>query len=93
MTGILNAADIAAELKEMLAQAADVSEDKIGDATQLGSDLGLDSLSLAEFLYQVEDKYSIVTDELDLNSFITFSSISEAVARLVAEKQGAAPAE
>jgi acyl carrier protein len=47
-----------AQLAEVFSQAFDIAQDKLKPEATL-EDLGLDSLAVIEFLFQVEDKFGI----------------------------------
>ena len=72
----------------MMAEQFELEEDKLTPDAELES-LGLDSLSVIEFMFNIEDEFNIkLPDErVELK---TIQDIASIVDRLVAEQQGAA---
>ena len=63
------------ELKQFLVDELRVEEDKITLEAALSSDLGINSLELADLVYLCEEKFSIVIDDEDLHNFNTVGDI------------------
>ena len=63
------------ELKQFLVEELRVEEDKITPEAALSSDLGINSLELADLVYLCEEKFSIVIDDEDLHNFNTVGDI------------------
>ena len=63
------------ELKQFLVDELRVEEDKITPEAALSSDLGINSLELADLVYLCEEKFSIVIDDEDLHNFKTVGDI------------------
>lgn len=75
-------------IQRMMAEQFELEEDKLTPDAELES-LGLDSLSVIEFMFNIEDEFNIkLPDErVELK---TIQDIASIVDRLVAEQQGAA---
>ena len=73
-------------LQRMMAEQFELEEDKLTPDAELES-LGLDSLSVIEFMFNIEDAFNIkLPDErVELK---TIQDIANIVDRLVAEQQG-----
>ena len=69
--------EIRKHVKEMVAEIADVSIDKVGDSTKFGDDLGLDSLRAMELMVAVDRKYRIKIPEKE---FVDIKNVDQAVA-------------
>ena len=63
------------KLKEILVSEMDVKEEEIKPEAQLTSDLGLNSLELADLVFLCEDKFSIQIDDDDIKSLITVGDV------------------
>jgi acyl carrier protein len=63
------------ELKQFLVDELRVEEDKITLEAALSSDLGINSLELADLVYLCEEKFAIVIDDEDLHNFNTVGDI------------------
>ena len=63
------------ELKQFLVEELRVEEDKITAEAALSSDLGINSLELADLVYLCEEKFNIVIDDEDLHNFNTVGDI------------------
>ena len=63
------------ELKKFLIEELRVDEDKITMEAALSSDLGVNSLELADLILLCEEKFNIVIDDEDLHTFITVGDV------------------
>ncbi len=63
------------ELKSFLIEELRVDEDKITMEAALSSDLGINSLELADLVYLCEEKFDIVIDDEELHNFNTVGDI------------------
>lgn len=63
------------KIKEILISELQVDEDLITMDAALSSDLGVNSLELAELVLVVEDKLNIEINEDDLHTFITVGDV------------------
>ena len=73
-------------LSEQLVEKFDVDAEKISPESNL-SDLGLDSLSIVELVFDVEDEYDIEISEEDAN-FASLGEAAKLVEKLVKAKEG-----
>lgn len=73
-------------LSEQLVEKFDVDAEIISPESNL-SDLGLDSLSIVELVFDVEDEYDIEISEEDAK-FATLGEAAELVDKLVKAKAG-----
>lgn len=71
-------------LSDLLVEKFDIPTEKITPEADL-KDLGLDSLSIVEMVFDVEDEFDIEISEEDAN-FKTLGEAAELVERLVAAK-------
>lgn len=63
------------ELKNFLIEELRVDADKITMEAALSSDLGVNSLELADLVYLCEEKFDIVIDDEELHNFNTVGDI------------------
>ncbi len=63
------------KLKEILISDLDVKESDITLDAQLATDLGLNSLELADLALMCEDKFGITVSDDDIRSFITVGDV------------------
>ena len=63
------------KIKEILISELQVDEELITMDAALSSDLGVNSLELAELVLVVEDKLNIEIDEDDLHTFVTVGDV------------------
>lgn len=63
------------KIKEILISELQVDEELITMDAALASDLGVNSLELAELVLVVEDKLNIEIDEDDLHTFVTVGDV------------------
>jgi len=85
----MNSSEIYSSLIDLLKNKFEVSIEKITPTSTL-SELGLDSLSLMEFVFAAEDAFSIRIAEEDLDPRqigTTLSDISNIIERMVAIRQ------
>ncbi len=73
-------------LAQLLVETFDVPKDKITPEANL-TDLGLDSLSIAELVFDVEDEFDIEISEEDAD-FTTLGGAAELVEKFVEAKDG-----
>jgi acyl carrier protein len=69
--------EIRQHVKEMVADIADVSLSEVGDTTDFGDQLGLDSLRAMELMVSVDRKYHIKIPEQE---FTEIKNVNQAVA-------------
>jgi len=91
----MNSSEIYSNLIDLLKNKFEVSIEKITPTSTL-SELGLDSLSLMEFVFAAEDAFSIRIAEEDLDPRqigTTLSDISNIIERMVAIRQASSKKE
>ena len=62
-------------VKKLLIEELNVEESKITLEAELATDLGVNSLELADLILLCEDKFDIVIDDEDLHTFITVGDV------------------
>ena len=62
-------------LKKLLVEELQISEDIITLDAELTSDLGINSIELADLVMLCEDKFDITIEDEDLNAFITVGDV------------------
>ena len=62
-------------LKKLLVEELQISEDIITLDAELSSDLGINSIELADLVMLCEDKFDLTIEDEDLNSFITIGDV------------------
>ena len=62
-------------LKNILMEELQVKEDVITMDAELASDLGINSIELADLVMICEEKFDIVIEDEDLHSFITVGDV------------------
>ncbi|MBQ1934975.1 MAG: acyl carrier protein [Clostridia bacterium] len=65
------------KLKEILISELQIEEDLITPDASLASDLGVNSLELAELVLTVEDQLGVEINEDDLHKFITVGDVAK----------------
>ena len=65
------------KLKEILISELQIEEDLITLDASLASDLGVNSLELAELVLTVEDQLGVEINEDDLHKFITVGDVAK----------------
>ena len=62
-------------LKTFLVDELRVNADDITMEAELVSDLGINSLELADLVYLCEEKFNVVIDDEDLHNFVTVGDV------------------
>lgn len=62
-------------LKKLLVEELQINEDIITLDAELSSDLGINSIELADLVMICEEKFDLVIEDEDLNSFITVGDV------------------
>lgn len=62
-------------LKKFLVEELHVKADDITMEAELASDLGINSLELADLVYLCEEKFNVIIDDDDLQNFITVGDV------------------
>lgn len=63
------------QLKETLVNELSVNADDVTMEAELTGDLGLNSLELADLVYNCEEKFNIVIDDDALQNFVTVGDV------------------
>ena len=74
------------EFRQLLIEKLEIEPDLIKPEAQLGNDLGINSLELADLVLYCEDKYDIEIDDDALQRFITIGDVVEYLSGLIPEK-------
>ncbi|MBP5210083.1 MAG: acyl carrier protein [Clostridia bacterium] len=62
-------------VKKLLVDELNVDPEKITEDAELATDLGINSLELADLILLCEEKFDIVIDDEDLHTFITVGDV------------------
>ena len=62
-------------LKKFLVEELRVKPEDVTMEAELGSDLGINSLELADLVYLCEEKFNVVIDDEDLRDFNTVGDV------------------
>ena len=75
--------EIRAKLATIIAEKVNshVSVEQVQWDTRLRDDLGIDSLAVAELMYEIEDTFGTVLDEADPTTLVTIRDVVDAIAR------------
>mgnify|MGYP001249970927 FL=1 len=68
---------------ELASNLSDIPPDQILLDTQFATDLGLDSLDLAEFVMMVEDKFEIAVPDNEVETIKTVRDAVQAIQKLM----------
>ena len=71
------------ELRELVAEQLDVSEEEVTPESKFEDDLGADSLDVVEIAMAVEDKYGFNIRDEEQDNFKTFGDLVQFVAARV----------
>ena len=63
------------KVKALLIDELNVDEEKITLEAELSTDLGVNSLELADLILICEDKFGVVIEDEDLHTFITVGDV------------------
>ena len=63
------------QFKKLLVEQMDIDEVEIKPEAELVADLGINSLELADLVFNCEDKFGIEIDEDDYRKFITVGDV------------------
>ncbi len=70
------------KIQAMLAEALNVSADKVTPDAKIVDDLGADSLDVVELLSQLEEEYGIIIPDDEAESLVTVADVANAIERL-----------
>lgn len=85
----VSAADIQPQLLVMAARRAGREPSTIDPKTSI-QDLGIDSLGLAEFLFDVDDEFGVTLSEDNLTAARCLDDLAQVIARMKSDRAGAA---
>ena len=74
------------EFRQLLIEKLEIEPELIKPEAQLGNDLGINSLELADLVLYCEDKYDIEIDDDALQSFITVGDVVEYLSGIIPEQ-------
>ena len=63
------------KFKELLVEQMNIEADDVKPEAELVSDLGINSLELADLVFTCEDKFGIEIDEEDYRKFVTVGDV------------------
>ena len=70
------------KIQAMLAEALNLSVEKVTPDAKLVDDLGADSLDVVELLSQLEDEYGITIPDDEVESLVTVADVAAEVEKL-----------
>ena len=70
-------------LKDILVTEMDVKEEDIRPDAQLSTDLGLNSLELADLVLLCEDRFGVTVSDDDIRTFLTVGDVCKYMERSV----------
>jgi acyl carrier protein len=70
------------KIQEMLAEALNLSAEKVTADAKIVDDLGADSLDVVELLSRLEDEYGITIPDDDVESLITVGDVAAEIEKL-----------
>ncbi len=70
------------KIQAMLAEALNISIDKVTPDAKIVDDLGADSLDVVELLSQLEEEYGIVIPDDEAESLVTVADVAQAIEKL-----------
>ncbi len=70
------------KIQAMLAEALNISVDKVTPDAKIVDDLGADSLDVVELLSQLEEEYGIIIPDDDAENLVTVADVAKAIEEL-----------
>ena len=70
------------KIQEMLAEALNLSVDKVTSDAKIVDDLGADSLDVVELLSRLEDEFGITIPDEDVENLVTVSDVAAEIEKL-----------
>ncbi len=70
------------KIQAMLAEALNISIDKVTPEAKIVDDLGADSLDVVELLSQLEEEYGIIIPDDDAENLVTVADVAKAIEQL-----------
>ena len=75
------------KIKALLVDELQINEDDITPSAELVSDLGINSLELADLVLLCEEKFYIELSDNEINKFITVGDVAEYLAEVTGESK------
>ena len=63
-------------LKKVLVEELQINEDSITLDAELSSDLGINSIELADLIMMCEDKFGVEIEDDDIHNFVTIADVA-----------------
>ena len=73
------------KIKQLLVDELSVNPDDVTPEAELVSDLGINSIELAEIVMECETQFNITIDDVDLHTFVTVGDVVNYLERVTAE--------
>ncbi len=73
------------KIKQLLVDELSVNPDDVTLEAELVSDLGINSIELAEIVMECETQFNITIDDEDLHTFVTVGDVVNYLGRVTAE--------
>lgn len=70
------------KVQEMLAEALNISVEKVGADAKIVEDLGADSLDVVELLSRLEDEFGITIPDEDVENLVTVADVAAEIEKL-----------
>ena len=70
------------KVQEMLAEALNISVDKVAADAKIVEDLGADSLDVVELLSRLEDEFGITIPDEDVENLVTVGDVAAELEKL-----------
>lgn len=83
----LNQKEIEMQIKQAISQAVGIEEKNITTASNLRTELGIDSYAAIELAYSLEDKFNVAISDNELPLLNTVGDIIELVQKKLTSKQ------
>ena len=71
------------KIQGMLAEALNISVDKVTADAKIVEDLGADSLDVVELLSRLEDEYGVMIPDDEVEKLVTVADVAEAIQGLI----------
>ena len=71
------------KIQAMLAEALNLSAEKVTPDSKIVEDLGADSLDVVELLSRLEDEYGVIIPDEDVETLVTVADVAAAIEKLV----------
>ncbi len=75
------------KIKALLVEELQINEDDITPSAELVSDLGINSLELADLVLLCEEKFNIEISDSEISKFITVGDVAEYLAEVTGESK------